>query len=779
MGFRFKLRLALGLCLAAALSFAQNVGEIRLAVKDATGASVRAAGTIEGLATGVHRDFETDDKGLHAFTGLPFGIYAIDVKRDGFAPQALRVEVRTEAPVIESVMLAVAAVETTVLVHEAETLLNPEAVSSAQFTGPDQLRTRASSAPGRSVIDMVNSQPGWVLEANGVLHPRGSEYDVQYVIDGIPLYDNRSPAFAQSLGIDEFESMTMRTAGIPAEFGRSMGGVVEIKTDHDAVTGLHGQVNLQGGSFDQKSGFASLQYGKGKNAFGISGEGFMTDRYLDPPVLENYTNHGSGGSIAGRFGRNWNATDTTQAYFTSHRSGFLVPNELLQQEAGQRQDRSAAETSGQISHTHLFSPNVVLQVRGMVRDTSAELWSNRLSTPILPTQDRGFREGYFGGSLSVKLGSHEFKAGADALFDSIHEDFSYRILAYRLNGVRIFDRDVPATFHFLDQQDGRQQSAFVQDQWHHGHWAVSAGLRADHYNIVADETAWSPRLGVAYSLPAAGLVLRASYDRIFQPPAIENLLLASTDLVEQLGGEGVFLPLRPAHGNYYEAGFSKSLLSKLRLDGSWYLRRVDNFSDDSLLFNTGVSFPITFAHADIHGYEAKLEVPRWGRFSGFASYSNMLGVGRLPVAGGLFLGDDADAVAGVGSFPISQDQRNTLRARVRVAAHRRAWFAVASSYSSGLPVDIDGTPNMDFIGEQYGDQILSKVNFDRGRIRPSASLDVSVGVSLYQREHRTVRLQGDVFNLFDRLNLINFAGVLSGTAVEAGRNFAIRLNATF
>jgi len=772
-------RLAAALCLTAALSLGQNVGEIRLAVKDATGASVRAGGTIEGLATGVHRDFETDDKGLHSFTGLPFGIYAIDVKRDGFAPKALRVEVRTEAPVAESVTLAVAAVETTVLVHEAETLLNPDAVSSTQFAGPDQLRTRASSAPGRSVIDLVNSQPGWVLEANGVLHPRGSEYDVQYVIDGIPLYDNRSPAFAQSLGVDEFESMTMRTSGIPAEFGRSLGGVVEIKTNHDAVSGMHGEVSLQGGSFDQKSGFASLQYGKGKNAFGISGEGFMTGRYLDPPVLENYTNHASGGSIAGRFERNWNATDSTQMYFTSHRSGFLVPNELLQEDAGQRQDRSAAETSGQISHTHLFSPNVVLQVRGMLRDTSAELWSNQLSTPILPMQDRGFREGYLGGSLSVKLGSHEFKAGADALFDSIHENFSYVITAYNFGDVPIFDDNVPPAFHFLDRRSGRQQSAFVQDQWHRGHWAVSAGVRVDHYNIVADEAAWSPRLGLAYSLPAAGLVLRASYDRIFQPPAIENLLLASTDLVDQLGGQGAFLSLRPARGNYYEAGFSKSLLSKLRLDASWYLRRVDNFSDDSLLFNTGVSFPITFTHADVRGYEAKLEMPRWGRFSGFASYSNMLGVGRLPVAGGLFLGDDAEAVSGVGSFPISQDQRNTLRARVRVEAQRRAWFAVGSSYSSGLPVDIDGTPDMEFIAQQYGDRILSKVNFDRGRIRPSASLDVSVGVSLYQREHRTVRLQGDVFNLFDRLNLINFAGVLSGTAVEAGRNFAIRLNATF
>jgi hypothetical protein len=36
-----------------------------------------------------------------------------------------------------------------------------------------------------------------------------------------------------------------------------------------------------------------------------------------------------------------------------------------------------------------------------------------------------------------------------------------------------------------------------------------------------------------------------------------------------------------------------------------------------------------------------------------------------------------------------------------------------------------------------------------------------------------------VFNLADRLNLINFSGVLSGTALEPGRNFAIRLNVGF
>jgi len=757
-----------------------QTGEIRLEVKDQSGTAMEANGALESLSAGVRRTYDTDGHGSHTFGALPFGRYRLQVGRAGFATQELLIEVRSAVPVAKSVTLAVSAAETTVEIREQGTLLDTQGTSAAQHLGPDVLDSRKSSAPGRSLIDLVDQQPGWLLEANGILHPRGSEYAVQYVIDGIPLYDNRSPAFAQTLGADEFESMTVRTANYPAEFGRKLGGVIEVNTQHDLRDGLHGQASFQGGSFSQLSGYGSVQYSHGRNSFSLSSEGMTTDRYLDPPVIENYTNYGSGGGGSARFDRTWSSTDSTHFYLQSRHSGFLVPNELLQQTAGQRQDRTAAETMGQVSHTHQFSPNVILQVRGMVRDTTARLWGNRLSIPILPDQDRGFREGYAGGSVSISHGAHDLKFGADGLFSTIHEDFGYQIITRRINGVRIFDSDLPATFRFNQSGTGRDQSFFAQDNWHYGGLTVNAGLRFDHYKLVADETAWSPRLGVAYNVAHAGLVLRASYDRVFQGPAVENILLASANLVNQLGGEGVFIPLRPSRGNFTEAGFSKSLSRRLRLDGTWYYRQVTNFADDSLLLNTGVSFPIAFAEAKIHGYEAKIDVPRWGAFSGYVSYSNMVGTGFLPVGGGLLLGDDAtSAVSGQGSFPITQDQRNSVRARVRFQPYKRIWFAFGGSYNSGLPFEIEGPTNMAFIAQQYGPEILAKVNFDRGRVRPSASLDTSIGINLFEADRKTVRLQADVFNLADRLNLINFSGVLSGTALEAGRNFAIRLNVGF
>ncbi len=768
----------LGWILATAWpSPAQRIsGEIRLQVTDSTGGGLQATGAITGPATGVNRTFETDNQGRVALRGLPPGRYEIKVNSASFAPRSEVIEVKSELPFEYRMSLDVSPLNT--LVEVTDTLLDP--VHTAQYVSPENIQDRPVTAPSRSAIALVNTQPGWLLEANGVLHPRGSEYDVQYVVDGVPLYDNRSPAFAQSVNVEEFESLNVRTAGYPAEFGLKLGGVIETASDPNMRPGLHGAVTLQDASFNSRAAFLSLNYSRGKTAMGISGDAMMTRRYLDPPVEQNYTNRGRGGGLSGSFERQWSDADRTRATVQWRDTKFMVPNELLQEQAGQRQDRLAGETLGQISHTRLFSTRVLGQFRAMVRDTHSKLWSNPASTPIRPAQDRGFRETYVAGSVSSHWGSHELKSGAEAWFSTVREDLEFDIAAYRLAGVRIFDRDVPPSFRFFQKTPGRTQSAFLQDSWRAGNLNVSAGVRFDHYRLVRNETAWSPRLGAAYPIPKAGLVLRGSYDRVFQIPAMENVLLASFDQVRSLGGEGAFLPLRPSRGNFVEAGFSKSIAGRVRLDGAWYRRSFVNFADDSLLLNTGVSFPVAFNEATIRGFESRIEVRPLGLVSGQVSYTNMIGHGRLPLAGGMFLGDDVDELLhGEGSFPISQDQRNTVRSQVRFQPHPRAWLAFAASYNSGLPFELEGVTNEAFIRQQYGGEILDRVNFERGRVRPTSALDVSAGVEILHSEDLKLRLQADAFNLANRLNLINFAGVFSGTALDVPRSFAVRLRADF
>src|SRR5579864_2239335 len=105
--------------------------------------------------------------------------------------------------------------------------------------------------------------------------------------------------------------------------------------------------------------------------------------------------------------------------------------------------------------------------------------------------------------------------------------------------------------------------------------------------------------------------------------------------------------------------------------------------------------PESRPHFGISSLASKPEIPKWGRLSGFISYSNMLGVGRLPITGGLFLEDtSAGLLQSNATFPVTQDQRNTARARFRYQVLPRLWFSTAAEYGSGLPVELDNLSNL-------------------------------------------------------------------------------------
>ncbi len=750
-----------------------NTGELRLTITDSTGLPIAGSVELVSEVNQYRQTFQADSQGQVTAKLLPYGLYRVQVSREGFAPFSSLVEIRSAIPRQLKVVLGVAPVETTVTVSEDETLIDPHRTSPVNRIGAETLRDRETALPGRSLLELVNTQPGWLLEANGVLHPRGSEYQTQYVIDGIPLTDNRSPVFAADPDAEDVQSMNILTADYPAEYGRKLGGVIEIVTARDKRPGFHGKVVSSGGSFDTAGGYAMGQYGWGRNTVSFSGDSAKTDRFLDPPVEQNFTNRGTTSGLMTHFERDITDRDRASVILRRDESRFLVPNELIQQMAGQRQDRDSYETSGQVSYQHIFSPDLLGDLRGMARDLSAGLWSNPLSTPIIAGQDRSFREGYVKGALSLHHGAHEFKAGVEADFASIQERFQYQITDRDQ-----FDPDTPPAFAFFGRAQDREQALFVQDLVRVGNWTLSAGLRWDHYRLLVDENAWSPRLGASWYWPAADLVVRASYDRVFQTPAFENLLLASSDTITALSEEVLRLPVRPSRGNFYQAGFAKGVRRKLRLEGTYYHRGFTNFADDDLLLNTGVSFPIAFRRADIHGTEVKVEIPRWGPVSGYISYSNMRGTGYLPVTGGLFLGEEAsEAIRSTSSFPVTQDQRNTVNSRFRYQIASRFWVAMAGAYGSGLPTEFSGTE--EDAAAQYGQRIVERVNFARGRVRPSFTLDASAGAVVRKADRGNIRLQADLRNLTNRLNVINFAGLFSGTALAAPRSYALRLQVDF
>jgi hypothetical protein len=750
---------------ATTLTLAQSPGgEIRVAVLDPQGAALSASAELVSAASHVHRTFKVDGYTGYVARNLPFGVYRLKIRAVGFATWIRPVEIRSEAPVRLSVKLALAPVSTRVDVDDSLTLLDAHQVGTQYSIGRQAIAESLSPQTGRSLSDAVDALPGWLYEGNGTLHPRGSEYDVQYVVNGIPLTQNRSPAFAPSLNGDDVESLRVLTAGYPAEYGRKLGGIVEVNSVSDLPTGLHGQFDAGGGYFSSASGSTGMTYSRSGNTFSIGGEGFHTDRYLDPPVLENFTNRGNSSDVHASYARDFSSRNQLHFSISHAVTRFLVPNYRIQESSGQRQEVRNEESSGQLYFQHDISSDLFLSVAGSLRNASAALTSNTLSTPVIVTQFRSYREGYVRADLAGHHGRHDWKVGVDGIFTPVHE-----ALHYSITDPTQFDPGTQLQFQFGESRWDIEPSAYAQDQIRLGNWNLSAGARFDHYGFVVHKGAWSPRVGISRYVPSLKLSVHASYDRVFQTPAVENLLLASSTQLDTINSLVARLPVQPTTANYFEIGITTAFVAKLRLNANFFRRNFSNYSDDDALLDTGVSFPIAFASAHIQGEEFRLEVPAWGRFSGSVSYSNQTGSGQGPVTGGLFLGTQATGLRDTSKFPVSQDQRNTAHIRLRVQVQRRIWFSIGGQYGSGLPSEIhDADRNL--LIAQYGPAILDQVNLERDRVRPNFSVNSAVGFELYRKEQRTSSVQIQGANLTNRINVINFASLFSGTAVAPPRS---------
>ena len=128
----------------------------------------------------------------------------------------------------------------------------------------------------------------------------------------------------------------------------------------------------------------------------------MTSHYLNPVVPENFTNKGTTGDFsrqvrAGSYGERspelrWCGTNCR---------GFSFLTSCCSRMRGRCRMGITSRSLGAMSYQHIFSPAVLGNVVGMVRDNANNLYSNENSTPIIAFQHNYFREGYFKGTVSA------------------------------------------------------------------------------------------------------------------------------------------------------------------------------------------------------------------------------------------------------------------------------------------------------------------------------------------------------------------------------------------
>ncbi|HUJ21580.1 MAG TPA: carboxypeptidase-like regulatory domain-containing protein, partial [Bryobacteraceae bacterium] len=143
-----------------------DTGELRITVTDATQRAIQTNVVLVSEANQYRRTFQTDATGHLSVNRLPFGVYRVALDHPGFVSYSGLVEVQSALPKVLTLVLTVAPIATTVTVTDSQTLIDPNRVGTVNRIGSDTIAGRPASLPGRSIVDLVNSQPGWLYEGN-------------------------------------------------------------------------------------------------------------------------------------------------------------------------------------------------------------------------------------------------------------------------------------------------------------------------------------------------------------------------------------------------------------------------------------------------------------------------------------------------------------------------------------------------------------------------------------------------------------------------------------
>ena len=243
-------RILLGLVVIASLlprpAAAQAVtGTVLGTVTDSTGAAVPGATvTLTNLGTGLTRAIVTDTAGEYTAPSLPTGKYKLVAELPGFKTVTLpNVDLGVDQHLRFNVQLSIGAVEENVTVAASSPLVQ---ISSSELgTTVQQEQIQTLPLNGRNFVNLTRTIPGVVrgipganIDGAGSLAWRASASfsangqrprDNNYMLDGVDNNETWLQTVVLFPSVDALDEFKMQTSTYSAEFGHSLGGVVNLQ----------------------------------------------------------------------------------------------------------------------------------------------------------------------------------------------------------------------------------------------------------------------------------------------------------------------------------------------------------------------------------------------------------------------------------------------------------------------------------------------------------------------------------------------------------------------
>ncbi len=232
-----------------------NYASIGGRLTDATGAVIQGAKvTVRQLDTNTTNTLLTDKEGRFRFPYLMVGQYEIRFQHPGFREEARSVNASLGAAYELPIVLSVASAASNVTVNSQAELLE---TARTQVAGTvSQAEVRSLPLNGRNLLDLALLIPGVsptntaanqlfaetsAVPGQGISVGSQRNFSNSFIVDSLSNNDDAAGLTGAFYGLDVVNEFQVVTSGGQAEFGRALGGYINVVTKSGTNT-LHGDL---------------------------------------------------------------------------------------------------------------------------------------------------------------------------------------------------------------------------------------------------------------------------------------------------------------------------------------------------------------------------------------------------------------------------------------------------------------------------------------------------------------------------------------------------------
>ncbi len=689
----------------------------------------------------------SDANGNFVFSAVPVGEYVVTVVGVGFEQSQLDVTVVSGSnPTLHFALSVAGAKETVNVSGEAEEVPTDSSTPTTLVNRTDIART-PGAARSNSLAMITNFVPGAYI-THDQLHMRGG-HQLSWMVDGVPVPNtNIASNIGPQFDPKDIDYLEVSRGSYGAEMGDRTYGVLNVVPRTGFERNRQAELVVSAGNFYQTNDQLSFGSHTDRFAYYASVNGNRSNYGIETPVPQVVHDAENGYGGFGSFILNVNPSNQLRLVTSLRKDFYQVPydpfsNDLQNgassctttDESAQypsiclRDSDRESDAIFNLSWVHTFNSKLILTVSPFYHYNAANYSSLASDLPVAARQDRS--SSYAGGqaSFSANLARNNFQAGVYSFYQSNRETFG-----------AIFNNEIGKPgFSDAEHPTGGLTAVFLDDSFKPVPWiTLTAGVRPTHFsgNNGFSETAISPRIGAALTLPRLNWTFRGFYGQYYQAPplvtatgSLLSLCTASDCGFTTLAGErdeehqfGVTIPFR---------GWT--------LDADTFHTRAHNFFDHDVIGESNLFFPLTIDKARIDGWELTVRSPRLAhRAQIHLAYSNQVALAGGGVSGGLtdFTSNICEP-APAGSFcALDHDQRNTLNIGGDLTLPFRSFASTNVYYGSGFPNAFPGQP-------YPGNYLPGHATFDLtlGRM---INDNLSVSVSALNVANRRVELDNSV-----------------------------------